>query len=139
MLPRCATASRIWRSRNLSRRPMRSSQCIAHHIRTDMWQSRLMITQLYQVAIVLRHVQVEYAAMMSARGTYSSVPTFLLLVALAGVLGLRCPSFALAQSYPIRTVTVVVPFPAVHRRKIFLQVLSSRSLLRTEPALRAIL
>ena len=71
-----------------------------------------MITQLYQVTIVLRHVQVEYAAMMSARRTYSSVPTLLLLVALAGVLGLRCPDFALAQSYPIRTVTVVVPFPA---------------------------
>jgi tripartite-type tricarboxylate transporter receptor subunit TctC len=49
---------------------------------------------------------------MPVRWTYSSVRTLLLAVALTGVLGFRSPGPALALDYPIRTVTVVVPFPA---------------------------
>ena len=50
--------------------------------------------------------------MKPARRTYSSVRTLLLAVALTAVLGFRCPGLALALDYPIRTVTIVVPFPA---------------------------
>ena len=50
--------------------------------------------------------------MMSARWTRSFVQTFALTAALIGVLGFHCPGPALAQSYPNRTVAVVVPFPA---------------------------
>jgi tripartite-type tricarboxylate transporter receptor subunit TctC len=50
--------------------------------------------------------------MIQARWTQSSVHTLALAAALTIVLGLRCPVPALAQGYPTRPVTMVVPFPA---------------------------
>src|SRR5262249_50108509 len=73
---------------------------------------RLTISKLYPTTILLRHHALVEVPMMSARWTRSFVLTFALTAALIGVLGFHCPEPAFGQSYPSRTVTVVVPFPA---------------------------
>src|SRR5262245_58323934 len=77
-----------------------------------MRRLRLTISKLYPTTILLRHHALVEVPMMSARWTRSFVLTFALTAALIGVLGFHCPEPAFGQSYPSRTVTVVVPFPA---------------------------
>src|SRR4029077_6673685 len=103
MLPHCTTAKRIWRSRNLRRRPIRLSQC---------WVDfAIGVTYIVIASFAVPFIsEGDYRYKNPKESAITSIRCKTLCLA-AGIAALVVPGIAAAQTYPDRPIRIIVPFP----------------------------